>query len=97
MRRLRHAGKPCKYEFSIGDVIVRLSPAHSKAITIDNLQLTWQRGHRTTAPRKIRVVEKLDQSSGELSRTAHMVMDLTIPCTLYRVGSEADGRFAWRC
>ena len=92
-KRFHGAARPVKYEFIASDIHINLNSSNSLAVAVDNLLLTWQRGHRTTAPKKARVVERLDQMSGELSRTAQLVAaELTIPCTLFKVGGE-DGRF----
>ena len=93
-RRLRHGGKPVKYDFVISEIQVALSSSNSVAVAVDNLQIKWQRGHRTTLPHAARVVEKLDQATGELSRTAQLVaVELSLPCTLYRKGDGDDIRW----
>jgi len=90
-RRRPHGGKPIKYDYTISDIAVHLNSASSIAVSVDNLSLTWQRGDRSVSSNRARVVEKLDQATGDLSRTAQLLpSELTLPCTLYRVGPSDD-------
>ena len=86
MLRLRHGGgKPVKYEYTLTDVCVQLSPSHSTAVAWTTLCSpgAWQ--PRKVESKRARVVEQLDQMTGELSRTAKLVAQtLSMPCTLYR-------------
>ena len=93
MRRRLHTGsKRFSFEYSICDVVIHLSSHSTVAVAVDNLTFTWVRGSRKTAPKRARVVEKLDQTSGELLRTAALPGELHIPCTLFRHGGD-DGRW----
>jgi hypothetical protein len=129
MRKWRHGGqKAFKFDFCLSDVTVQLNAASSVAVAVDNLLITWQRGHRTCAPlrapyscraitcvgraapltaraplfsivrrtesKRARVVEKLDQATGELSRTAQLIAaEFNLPCTLFRSGGEEGGKW----
>ena len=93
-RRHLHTGsKPHKYQFIISDIVIHLSATSSAAVAVDNVTLTWTRGDRSTPLKRARVVERLDQTSGELSRTAAVPAELSLPCTLFRHGKEEDGRW----
>ncbi|KAL1523884.1 hypothetical protein AB1Y20_018803 [Prymnesium parvum] len=81
----RHHGDPVKFEFSLSELTVHLNSQHDSAVCVDNLVITWRRGQRTSTSKPIPVVETLDQASGNLSRTALLLQDLTLPVTLFRM------------
>ena len=95
MRRVRlHAGgKRHQFEMTVCDVVIKLSSQSSAAVAVDNVAFSWVRGQRKTATKRARVVERLDQTSGELSRTAAVAAELSLPCTLFRRGGGDDGRW----
>lgn len=45
----------------------------------------WRRGYKAVSSQHATVVEKLDHSSGALSRTARLLPDLSLLCTLFSV------------
>lgn len=88
--------KAVKFTFELSDVAVHLNSASSVAVAVDNVSLTWERGRRSVSRAGARVVEKLDQLTGSLSRTAPLLgsEQLLLPCTLFRFGgngSDDDG------
>jgi hypothetical protein len=91
MRRLHAGSRAHKFELSIHDVVIHLESASSRAVAVDNVTFVWVRGRRRSTTKHARVVEKLDQTSGVLTRTAAVAADLSIPCTLFWHGSGEDG------
>ena len=65
-----HTGKPIKFEFTLSDISVQLSADTAVSVSVDNIQLMWVRGGRSACTKRARVVERLDQASGELTSTA---------------------------
>ena len=53
------------------------------AVHSDQLVLVWRRGYKVVSSQHATVVEVLDHSSGALSRTARLLPDLSLPCTLF--------------
>ena len=78
-----HAGVAHKFEFTVSDITIELASDNAASVSIDNLQLTWIRGKRSVCSNRTRVVERLDHATGQLSRTAHIMMELKLPCTLF--------------
>ena len=76
----------------ISDVVIQLSSHSSVAVAVDNVTFRWVTRTRATATKKARVVERLDRTSGELSRTAAIAAELTLPCTLHQRGGD-DGKW----
>lgn len=77
------------FEFALSDVQLHLNSADSVAVAVDNVSLTWRRGRRSVAATRARVVERLDHVTGELLRTAPLVVtELALPCTLFRQGDD---------
>ena len=62
------------------------------AVHSDQLVLVWRRGHKVVSSRLTTVVEVLDHSSGALSRTARLLPDLSLLCTLFsaRGGGKSE-------
>ncbi len=85
-----HTGKPIKFEFTLSDISVQLSADNSVSVSVDNIQLMWVRGGRSACTKRARVVERLDQATGALSRNAHLMVELSLPCTLFRHGGADD-------
>ena len=54
-----------------------------RAVHSDQLVLVWRRGYKVVSSQHATVVEVLDHSSGALSRTARLLPDLSLPCTLF--------------
>lgn len=82
--------KAVKFTFELSDVQVHLNSASSVAVAVDNVVLTWERGRRSVSAKRARVVEKLDQLTGSLTRTAPLLgSELALPCTLFRFGGSA--------
>ena len=69
----------CQFYFTISDVDVELDSANH----LEELLLVWRRGHKVVSSQHATVVEKLDHSSGALSRTARLRPDLSLLCTLF--------------
>ena len=93
--RLHTGRKAFKFEYSLSDVHIHLNSTSTVAVSVDNVSLVWQRGHRSVATKVAHVVEKLDQQTGALTRTASVtpVNDLVLPCTLFRRGADEDGKW----
>ena len=53
------------------------------AVLVDQLVLVWRRGHKVVSSQLATVVEVLDHTSGALSRTARLLPDLSLLCTLF--------------
>ena len=89
----RHHGEPSKFEFSLSDITVHLNSQHEAAVCVDNLVVTWRRGQRASVSKPTRVVEKLDQATGSLARSARLLHDLMLPVTLFRLNRGEEARY----
>lgn len=77
--RPRLTNAPAQFDFTISNVDVELD----SAVHSDQLVLVWRRGYKVVSSQLATVVEVLDHTSGALSRTARLLPDLSLLCTLF--------------
>ena len=79
---------PVQFDFTISNVDVELD----SAVHSDQIVLVWRRGSKAVSSQLATVVEVLDHSSGALSRTARLLPDLSMLCTLFsaRAGGKSE-------
>ena len=79
---------PVQFDFTISNVGVELD----SAVHSDQIVLVWRRGSKAVSSQLATVVEVLDHSSGALSRTARLLPDLSMLCTLFsaRAGGKSE-------
>ena len=79
---------PVQFDFTISNVDVELD----SAVHSDQIVLVWRRGCKVVSSQLATVVEVLDHSSGALSRTARLLPDLSMLCTLFsaRAGGKPE-------
>ena len=79
---------PVQFDFTISNVGVELD----SAVHSDQIVLVWRRGSKAVSSQLATVVEVLDHSSGALSRTARLLPDLSMLCTLFsaRAGGKPE-------